>query len=106
MKKILTIDFFWIPASVGGHRSDPYSGMRLTIRWQRHIEAFLQRARDVECGTLSFDPEKAQGKATFSFLSSDPVPSDWLREGELVELLSGYRVLAVGRITEQVVGSV
>ena len=99
MKTELTIDFLWVPASLGGHRAEPYSGMRLTLRWQRHIAAFLHRARDVECRTLSFDPGKAQWKATCSLVSNDPVPADWLREDELIELLSGYRVLAVGRIS-------
>lgn len=96
----LKIDFFWVPAPVGGHRSEPYSGMRLTIRWQRHIEAFLQRSRDVECVSLSFDPEQKRGTGTFAFLSDDALPSSWLQEGELIELLSSYKVLAVGKIIQ------
>jgi hypothetical protein len=100
MKTGFTIDFLWVPESLGGHRSEPYTGMRLTIRWQRLLEAFLQRSRDVKCVLLGFNPKKAQWKATCSLVSNDPVPIDWLRDGVLVELLSGYRVLAVGRIVE------
>jgi len=98
MKTEFTIDFLWVPESLGGHRAVPYSGMRLTIRWQRHIEAFLQRARDVECRSLSFDSDKALWRATCSLVSDDPVSADWLRDGELIELLNGYQVMAVGRI--------
>lgn len=100
MRAALEIDFFWVPASVGGHRSGPYLGMRLTIRWQRYIEAFLLRSRDVECVSLSFDPEQRRGNGTFVFLSNDALPSGWLQQGELIELLSGYKVLAVGKIIQ------
>lgn len=98
MAAALAIDFFWVPTSVGGHRSEPYSGMRLTIRWQRYLEAYLQRSRDVECISLTFDSKQGRGAGIFSLLSDDALPSEWLREGELIELLSGYKVLAVGKI--------
>lgn len=98
MKQRLTIDFVWIPPSLGGHTTIPYTGMRATIRWQRHIEAFLQCARDLECRLLSFDPTTSVGRASCFLTSDEPVPPEWLHDGELVELLSGFRVLAVGRL--------
>ena len=30
--------------------------------------------------------------------SPDEVPDEWLKDGVLIEMLSGFRVLAVGRI--------
>jgi hypothetical protein len=101
MKTELTLDFIWIPASLGGHSSTPYTGMRMTIRWQRYINAYLQYARDIECRSLNFDPETLQGTATCFFPSDEPISPEWLCDGELVELLSGFRVLAVGRIIKR-----
>lgn len=100
MNRRITLDFIWIPLSLGGHSSQPYDGMRLTIRWQRLIREYLQCARDVECQILGFDAETAQGVVNCSFLSNESVSEEWLVNGELVELLSGYRVLAIGKIVE------
>lgn len=84
---------------MGGHKGPPWEGMRLTIRWQRHVEESLQRAWDIECLSLSYLPATGVGTGSFGFASRDPIPADWLQRGELVELLSGFRVLAVGQIT-------
>lgn len=99
MKTNLTLDFVWIPPSLGGHSHAPYKGMRLTIRWQRQIEAYLQCARDIECHTLRFDTKTSHGTAICTLSSDEPVPPEWLCDGELIELLNGFRVLAVGRIS-------
>lgn len=96
--KELTFDFIWIPTSLGGHNGDPWIGMRVQIRWQKYVEAYLQCIRDVQCESLVFDSKTLQGTATCFFGSDEPIPPEWLREGELIELLSGFRVLAVGRI--------
>ncbi len=100
MKEELIVDFIWIPAELGGHSAEPYSGMRLSIRWQRFIEAHLQCARDVECQLLAYDSKIARGKALCSLSSGEPVAADWLEDGQLVELLNGFRVLAVGKIVK------
>ena len=94
----ISIHFIWIPQDLGGHSAAPWPGMRLTIRWQRYIEDYLKIARDTECQLESFDPATGRGTATCLFRSDIPLPEDWLRDGELIELLSGFRVLAVGRI--------
>jgi hypothetical protein len=98
MNAKLTLNFLWIPPDLGGHRTGPWSGMRLQIRWQRYLEEYLQCARDVECNVLHFDPSTSKGKALCSFTSAEAVPSEWLQDGELVELLNGSRVLAIGKI--------
>lgn len=99
MATTMNIDFVWIPPDLGGHRSQPYVGMRPTIRWQRHLREHVERARDVECTSVAFDPATSRGSATVQLSAPDPVPSEWLREGNLIELLDGYRVIAIGRIT-------
>ena len=93
------IEFLWIPRELGGHRSEPYLGMRPTVRWQRYLREYLERARDVECTSVAFDQATNRGSATLRLISEDPVPTEWLREGSLIELLDGYRVIAVGRVT-------
>lgn len=98
MNTSLTLNFLWIPPDLGGHSTGPYSGMRLQIRWQRHLEEYLRCVRDVECRVLNFDTSTSKGKALCAFASAETVPAEWLQDGELVELLNGFRVLAIGKI--------
>ncbi|WP_137939571.1 hypothetical protein [Chitinivorax sp. B] len=99
MKTDLLIDFVWIPSDLGGHSVDPYSGMRLSIRWQRYLEAHLQCMRDVECQVMTFDSITSRGRALCVLSAEAELPAEWLQEGQLVELLNGFRVLAVGKVT-------
>lgn len=94
----MTVDFLWVPPEFGGHSTGPYSGMRLSIRWLRFIEEYLKCARDVQCEILDFDPLTLKGKALCTLFSVEKVPSEWLQDGQLVELLNGFRVLAIGKI--------
>ena len=98
MPTIFTVRFSWVPTSCGGHRADPWVGMRPTIRWQRHVSAWLERLRDAECKKLEFDSSTGVGIALMEMMSDAPVPDEWLVSGELVEMLDGVRVLAVGQI--------
>lgn len=98
MSTELEIEFLWIPRELGGHRSEPWLGMRPTVRWQRYLREHLERARDVECTRMAFNQASNRGSATLRLISDDPVPTEWLREDNLIELLDGYTVIAVGRI--------
>lgn len=98
MQRDLVLDLLWIPEKLGGHSGKPYSGMRLSIRWQRFLEAYLQCARDVECRVLAYDSSTSMGKVACSLSSGEPVPAEWLQDGQLIELLNGFRVLAVGKV--------
>lgn len=93
-----TIDIIWIPSFFGGHNSAPYDGIRATIRWQRHISEHLEFARDVECRLVSYDETSFLGRLSCTLASDIPIPKEWIEPGELVELLSGFRVLAVGKV--------
>jgi hypothetical protein len=95
------LDFLWIPSDLGGHTTHPYSGMRLSIRWQRHLEEYLQCARDVQCNILRFDPRTLRGKASCALSSLETVPAEWLQDGQSIELSNGFRVLAVGKIVSR-----
>jgi hypothetical protein len=47
------------------------------------------------------DPRTRQGIAVVRLTLTDPGSPDWLQEGELVEIIEGFKVVAVGRITAQ-----
>jgi hypothetical protein len=96
--EVFTLELVWIPRELGGHRAAPWQGMRATIRWQRYLAESLELARDVECVSLSFDETTNRAVGTFELSSAEPLPSGWLSEGSLIELLDGYRVIAVGRV--------
>jgi len=98
MRCDLYIEFFWIPQDFGGHRFGPWQGMRLGILWQRHLEAHLECRRDIQCEILEFDEESRRGKAQCYMPSIEEIPAQWLEEGELIALLGGFNVLAVGKI--------
>jgi hypothetical protein len=74
-------------------------GFRSTIRWQQYLQEHLERSRDVESLKVTFDPGSLRGTATLRLISDEPLPTEWLREGSLIELPDGYKVIAVGRIT-------
>ena len=94
----LRLEYIWIPEEFGGHCRNPYDGMRLTIRWQKHIEDHLKCSRDVVCRDIYFDEKSRFGATRCTFPSDIPVSSTWLEPGELIELLNGFRVVAVGKI--------
>ena len=69
------------------------------MRGQRYAKEHLERTRDVEFVRVSFDRSDMRGSATVRLVSTDPLPPQWRDEGNLIELLDGYRVIAVGRIS-------
>lgn len=91
-------EFAWMPKDLGGHRGPPYEGMRTTIRWQRHVAESLENGVDVQWEDLKFDSDSQQGTACGELSGRVAVPKTWIAEGELVEFLDGFRVLAVGKI--------
>jgi len=72
--------------------------MRAAIRWQKYVREDLDRLRDAEALAVSYDQSTLQGVASLRLISDDIVPNDRLQEDGLVELLDGYKVIAVGRI--------
>jgi hypothetical protein len=97
MKTKFWFDFLWIPSDLGGRKGSPYSGMRWMIRWQQYIEDHLQLARDVQCQLVVFDSNTSRGRAVGTLIT--PVPTmEWLQEGQLIELLEVFHVIAVGKI--------
>ncbi|GAA3973694.1 hypothetical protein GCM10022278_33510 [Allohahella marinimesophila] len=102
MSSKLRFSFIWVPHSLGGHTAAPYEGMRTTIRWQRYLDEHLQCARDVQWENITFGSESSLGSAVCRLATDEPLPDEWLKEGQLIEMLSGFRVLAVGRVAQEV----
>ncbi len=98
MKTRLTLDLAWIPAELGGRLSAPCPGMRCSIRWQRYIAESLARLRDVSLLERVSSGESTRSRWLVETVASDLLPATHVLEGELVELLEGHRVVAVGRI--------
>lgn len=99
----MAIDFMWIPPDLGGHRSDPYPGMRLQIYWQEHVRVYLQGGMDVECQLLGYDSSTSRGKALCTFSPGVAVPAEWLEAGKLVELRMGSGSSQLGGSSEAAV---
>lgn len=94
---VLRMRFLWIPRELGGHRSNPWVGMRPTIRWQELTREWLERAIDGECVDLWFDHSRHIGEAALRLRVAD-LPEERFAEGTRIELLDGTRVIAVGLI--------
>lgn len=93
------IHCLWLPSSHGGRRSEPHSGLRLGIRWQRYIQEDGGVYRDAQFEKVWIDPATRQGPALVKLVSE--VPDDWLRQGELVEILEGFKVVAVAYVSRE-----
>jgi len=100
MKK-LTVEFIWIPQRLGGHGAEPFEGMRTTIRWQRFPDESIQNAQDVVWSNIDYVVESLQGIAVCTLTAPELTPETVDPDGEYVEFLSGYRVIAIGRIQQK-----
>ncbi len=98
-RETLTLDLLWLPSSHGGRRVDPFPGLRLGIRWQRRVGEHLDSYRDIQLDEVTLDPTSRKGRAIGRLVTD--VPAVWVQEGELVELLEGFRVVAIGRLEEK-----
>jgi len=87
----------WISAAAGGRAHPPVCGLRPTVRWQRHVGEWLESAWDGEISRLA-PPEDHYQLVQLRFVENATINPDWLAVGELIELLDGARVIAVGVI--------
>jgi hypothetical protein len=94
----ISASIVWIKAEFGGRKSPPVVGLRPIIRFQRFLDDWLRCAWDVELTQIEFDEQYWSGVARFELSKNAPKNLQGLKEGELIELLDGYRVIGVGRI--------
>ncbi|MBT2745117.1 MULTISPECIES: hypothetical protein [unclassified Lysobacter] len=97
MGEKIHLSFLWVPSGLGGHGAEPYAGMRVNVRWQKHLQECLLSVRDAECTSLEYDAATMTGTAELQLKSH--VDASWLESGALLELVNGYRVLAIGKIS-------
>ena len=94
----------WIRSEFGGRKKAPLAGLRPTIRFQRGVPDWLSGGRDVEVTDLHLEGDSWCGSLEFRLANakfeSEEKTAKYLVEGELFELLDGYRVIGVGKIVE------
>lgn len=93
----------WIRPAFGGLARPPGIGLRPTIRFQRGVPDWLAGGRDVSLIQVTFDESDWTAIVAMRFSNESFAQEDTIRKylelGELFELLSGARVLAVGKLT-------
>jgi hypothetical protein len=72
--------------------------LRPTIRFQRYIEASLKVAWDVQITRLDPPGKDGVGVAELRFSKHASPDMNFIRPGELIELLEAYHVIGVGKI--------
>ncbi len=95
---ILEAAVVWIKPEFGGRSIKPLIGLRPIIRFQKYISEWLSTAWDVEIIDLDIDNDDWSGKVKMKFSGNATPKKEWLKKGELIELLDAYRVIAIGKI--------
>lgn len=88
----------WIKSEFGGRSQIPRNGSRVTIRFQRHVEKWLQSAWDVEVVACNTTTDTLEGTAKLALIKEESPSARFICQDELFELLDAYRVIAVGKI--------
>ncbi len=96
----MNIEFIMIPTHLGG-RNYPFAENSFShIRWQHYLYQDTHSVRSIRFIKLEYEPSTRLGYANCIFPFDDPFPETWLKIGELIELLEGARVVAIGKIVE------
>jgi hypothetical protein len=95
--KSLAVRINWVTEEFGGRKHAAFNGMRPNVRWQRHVDEWLNGSWDAEI--VGLDEGCQTTDAVLQFSDEAEVPADLEIPGELFELLDGYRVIGVGRVT-------
>jgi hypothetical protein len=98
MEIIIVAAIVWIKTEYGGRSMEPVVGLRPTIRFQRYVEDWMKTAWDVEIIDLDINANTWSGTVKIKFTRNASPKKEWLKDGELIELLDAYRVIAVGKI--------
>lgn len=88
----------WLREESGGRKHIPVEGLRPMIRFQRHIAESLETSRDIEVCSLRFDEKTWEGEVDLARPRGSSPLEEFIKEGELIELMDGVRVIAVGKI--------
>ena len=94
-------EFMWVPSEFGGNKGTPYPNMRTEIRWQHYFRDQEEATRDIQWIQFDYDEITRQGYAKCRFASDYPLPEGRLKPDQIIVILSGPKILALGRIVEQ-----
>ena len=87
----------WVSPEVSGRRSPPGVGLRPQIRWQGQIREWLAGCYSAQIVEVDFPGFGVPGECLLRLPFELPECKSWSRE---IELLDGYRVIAVGVILD------
>ncbi len=82
----------------GGKKHPPFVGMRPRMRWQKQAVHSRIESRDVEVVTMEDSGPRKNLLVSLRFLPDVIIEDELLSPGEAIELLDGFRVIAVGLI--------
>ena len=100
MSLILYATIAWIPVECGGTAGLPIEGLRPIIRFQRNLDEWSNVAWDVQITRIDAGTLGRTGNVELTF-SKDAFPDmNYVKPGELIELLDAYRVIGVGKILD------
>jgi hypothetical protein len=91
----------WTKQEVGGRAHPPCAGLRPVIRFQKHIGTFVEGCWDVEILRVDVDQTTWIGETTMQYARTDwqgDLKAQFLKEDGYIELLDGFRVIALGRV--------
>ncbi|XSG77492.1 hypothetical protein ACP8Y2_10830 [Herpetosiphon llansteffanensis] len=97
MSNSIAFDFFWLPEQFSGHSQSPFVHMQTNIRG----ECIQFPMRMIEWIQLEYDQITSQGYALGKFIAAIPIHKEQFKCGELIKLIDGYTIIAVGKIVAQ-----
>lgn len=95
----ITAAIVWLNVEHGGNARLPIVGMRSSIRFQKDVVGWLKCMWSVQIAGLDLDPKGRTGTAVLKFSSQFSRDSCSMESGDLIELLDGYRVIGIGKIS-------
>ena len=66
---------------------------------QQGVEQFRKTYPELESVVRTRVPKDVYDRSFKHPNIDTPVPAEWLQDGQLIELLNGFRVLAVGKVS-------
>ncbi len=85
-----------IPALFGGLNGKLYENMRIGIRWQKYRSEMLNSRYDISLTNIQFNA--VENVWEMYCHSIRELPAEWMIEGELIELIETYNIVAIGKI--------
>lgn len=97
MSNLIAFEFFWLPEQFSGHNQPPFVSMQTQIRGDSiHIPMLT-----IEWMQLEYNQITSEGYALGKLLIDIPTDKEQFKFGEMIKLIEGYTIIAVGKIVDQ-----